>query len=140
VGFLAKQSGLGWTTLALDDSGGTARSIINDVSNLQFSTPRAVQDVTGMDKLAIERLLLLADFSGTLSMPALDTAATVGSHTVCKTIPSSTVNRTLTLVIASQTLANETLCTDYAGTRGTDGSFTFSVPFVLADGTVPTWA
>ena len=45
---MAKETGLGWTTLSVDDSGGTARAIINDVTNFNFSTPRGVQDVTGI--------------------------------------------------------------------------------------------
>lgn len=137
---MAKESGLGWTTLSLDDSAGVARDIRNDVTNFTFSTPRAVQDVTGVDKSAFERLLLLADFSGSLNAPAFDDAGGTGFHTVCKTIPSSSVNRTLALAVSGQTLNNEVLCTDYALTRGADGSLTATVPFVLADGTVPTWS
>src|SRR5262249_49351406 len=60
---MAKATGIGWTTLSVDDSSGTPVVIKNDVTNLQFATPRGVQDVTGVDKSAIERLLLLADFS-----------------------------------------------------------------------------
>jgi hypothetical protein len=50
------------------------------------------------------------------------------------------VNRALAIAIASQTLTNNVICTDYQLNRGTDGSFTASVPFALADGTVPTWS
>ena len=59
---MAKESGLGMT-LAIDDSGGSARTISNDITNFDFAIPRAVQDVTGLDKSGMERLLLLADFS-----------------------------------------------------------------------------
>jgi hypothetical protein len=135
---MAKQSGIGWTTLSVDDSGGTPRDIRNDVTNFSFATPRGVQDVTGVDKSAIERLLLLADFSGTLNGVFNPTAN--ASHSVLKTVPSSSVNRTLSLAIASQTLANEVLLTDYQLSRGQDGSLTWSAPFVLADGAVPTWS
>ena len=31
---MAKSTGLGWTTLSVDDSGGTVRVIKNDVTNL----------------------------------------------------------------------------------------------------------
>src|ERR1044072_1808119 len=117
---MAKQSGIGWTTLSVDDSGGTPRYIRNDVTNFSFATPRGVQDVTGVDKSAIERLLLLADFSGTLNGVFNPTAN--ASHSVLKTVPSSSVNRTLSLAIASQTLANEVLLTDYQLSRGQDGS------------------
>lgn len=135
---MAKESGLGWTTCSVDDSGGSARAIKNDVTNLQFSTPRAVQDITGIDKSAIERLLLLADFSITLNGVFND--ASNQSHDVFKTVPSTSVARTVTLTVSGQTLANEVLFTDYPLTRSDSGELTWAVPGVLADGTVPTWA
>jgi hypothetical protein len=135
---MAKESGLGWTTLSVDDSGGSVRAIKNDITNFEFSTPRGVQEVTGVDKSAIERLLLLADFSITLNGVFND--ATNMSHDVFKTVPSTSVARTVTLTHSGQTLANETLFTDYALTRAETGELTYSAPGVLADGTVPTWA
>jgi hypothetical protein len=135
---MAKESGLGWTTCSVDDASGTARAIKNDITNLQFSTPRGVQDVTGIDKSAYERLLLLADFSVTLNGVFNDAANQ--SHDVFKTVTSTSVNRTVTLTVSGQTLANECLFTDYPLTRGDDGALTFSAPGVLSDGTVPTWA
>lgn len=135
---MAKQSGLGWTTCSVDDSAGVVQAIINDVTNLQFATPRAVQDVTGINKSAFERLLLLADFSITLNI--VFNPAANQSHDVFKTVPSTSVARTTTLAVASKTLANEVLYTDYPLQRAESGEFTASVPGVLADGTVPTWA
>jgi hypothetical protein len=134
---MAKESGLGWTTLSVDDSGGIARAIKNDVTNFSFSTPRGVQDVTGVDKSAMERLLLLADFSVTLNGVFND--ATNQAHDVFKTVPSTSVARTVTLVHSGQTLANECLFTDYQVTRNADGSLPWTAPGVLSDGTVPTW-
>lgn len=136
---MAKQSGLAWTTLSVDDSSGTVRDIRNDVTNFQFATPRAVQDVTGVDKSAIERLLLLADFSITINGVA-NFGATTSAHAVFSTVPSTSVNRTVTLGIGGKTLPNETLFTDYSLTRAANGELTWSAPGVLADGTVPTWA
>lgn len=136
---MAKETGLAWTTLSVDDSGGTARDIRNDVTNFEFSTPRAVQETTGIDKSAFERLLLLADFSITLN-GVFNPTATTSSHAVLKTVGSTSVNRTVTIVVSSQTLANECIITDYALTRGDDGSLTWQAPAVLADGTVPTWS
>lgn len=135
---MAKQSGLGWTTLSVDDATGTPQAIKNDITQFDFATPRAVQDVTGVDKSAMERLLLLADFSITLT-GVFNTAANLG-HAVFSTIPSTSVLRTTTLVIAGKTLANECLYTDYPLTRDNGGAFTYKVPGVLADGTVPTWS
>jgi hypothetical protein len=134
---MAKESGLGWTTLSVDDSGGTAKAIKNDITNLQFATPRGVQDVTGIDKSAIERLLLLADFSITLNGVFND--ATGLSHDVFKSVPSTSVARTVTMVVSGQTLACETLFTDYQLTRADSGELTWQAPGVLSDGTVPTW-
>lgn len=135
---MAKESGLGWTTLTVDDSTPAAQVIKNDVTNFEFATPRAVQDTTGVDKFAMERLLLLADFSITLN-GVFNPAATF-SHSVFKTVPSTSVLRTVTLTISSQTLANECLFTDYALTRAAGGELTWQAPGVLADGTAPTWS
>lgn len=136
---MAKESGLGWTTLSVDDSGGTVRAIKNDITNFSFATPRGVQDVTGVDKSAIERLLLLADFTITLN-GVFNDAASVSAHAVFSTVPSTSVARTVTLTVSGDTLANEVLFTDYALTRAQSGELTWTAPGVLADGTVPTWA
>lgn len=135
---MAKESGLGWTTLSVDDSAGAAKAIKNDVTNFEFATPRGVQDVTGVDKSAFERLLLLADFSITLNGVFNDAADQ--SHAVFKTVPSTSVNRTVTLTVSGQTLANECLFSDYALNRADTGALTWQAPGVLADGTVPTWS
>lgn len=133
---MAKASGIGWTTCSVDDASGTPVVIKNDVTNLQFATPRAVQDVTGIDKSAMERLLLLADFSITLN--GVFNAAV--SHTVWKTIPSTSVARTTSLTVNGVSLNNEVLYTDYPPSRADSGEFTWAVPGVLADGQVPTWS
>ncbi len=133
-----KETGLGWTTLSVDNSAGSVNAIKNDITNFSFATPRGVQDVTGVDKSAYERLLLLADFTVTLNGVFND--ASNMSHDTFKTVPSSSVARTTTLVVSGQTLAGELLYTDYALTRAQSGELTFAVPGVLADGTVPTWA
>lgn len=140
---MAKTSGLGLTALLVDDSSGTARDIRNDVGDFQFATPRAVQDVTGVDKSAMERLLLLADFSITLNGFFNDTATT-GAHSVLKTVPSTSVLRAVTITITgtvgANSLVNECMISDYALTRGSDGALTWTAPAVLANGAVPTWA
>lgn len=135
---MAKENGLGWTTLSVDDSGGVVRAIKNDITNLSISTPRGVQDVTGIDKSAIERLLLLADASITLNGVFNDAANL--SHDVFKTVTSTSVARTVTATVSGDTLANEMLFTDYQLTRPQSGELTWQAPGVLADGTVPTWA
>lgn len=135
---MAKQSGIGWTTLSVDNSAGSAQDIKNDVTNLQFATPRAVQDVTGVDKSAIERLLLLADFSITLNI--VFNVASNMSHDVFKTVPSTSVARTTSLTVGGVSLNNEVLYTDYPLQRAQGGELTAAVPGVLANGAVPTWS
>lgn len=122
----------------MDDSSGTLRAIVNDITNVEFATPRAEQDVTGMDKSAMERLLLLADFTSTLNGVFND--ASNMSHDVFKTVPSTSVQRTFTLAVSGQTLTNEVIFTDYSLTRSDSGELTFEAPCSLANGAVPTWA
>jgi hypothetical protein len=141
---MAKTNGLALTTLSVDTSGGTVKDIRNDVKSFSISTPRGVQDVTGVDKSAIERLLLLADFSITLNGTAFNDNATNGAHFVLKTIPSSSVQRTVSIgitgTVGANTLNNECIFTDYSIDRGDDGGLSWTAPGVLADGTVPTWS
>jgi hypothetical protein len=134
---MAKESGLGMS-VAIDDSGGSARTISNDITNFDFATPREEQDITGLDKSARERLLLLADF--TVSISGVFDDASNMAHDVFKTVPSSSVARTTTITISGQVLAGELFYTDYALSRSSSGELTFSAPGALAGGAVPTWA
>ena len=134
---MAKESGLGMS-VAIDDSGGTARTISNDITNLDWATPRAVQDITGIDKSANERLLLLADFSVTLNGVFND--ASNMSHAVFATVPSTSVARTTTITVSGQVLACEAFYSDYSLSRGNGGELTWTAPGALSGGAVPTWA
>lgn len=138
---MTKETGLAWGALSIDDSGGTLRDIRNDITNFNFSTPRAVQDVTGIDKSAIERLHLLVDFS--ITMNGVFNDAANQAHDVFKSIPSSSVAREFSLTVSGQTLGTTPLCTilltDYVFTRPQTGEATWQVPGVLANGAVPTW-
>ena len=136
---MAKETGLAWTALDVDDSGGTPQDIRNDITSFDFATPRDVQEVTGIDKSAMERLLLLADFSINLNGVFNDAAADA-SHIVFKDVSSTSVARTTTITVSGQTLAPEVLYTDYALTRGEKGELTWKVPGVLSSGTVPAWS
>ena len=135
---MTKEAGFPFTVI-VDDSGTTARTISEDINSLNFSTPRGVQDITGVDKSAIERQLLLADMSVTLNAAAFDDGSNL-FHAVFKTVSSSSVARTTSLAVSGQTLAAELLYTDYQLNRGGDGSLTSSVPGVLQSGLVPTWS
>lgn len=134
---MAKSSGLG-ATISVDTSVPTLTDISSDVTNFQFATPRAVQDVTGVDKSAIERILLLADFSVTLN-GVFNSAL---SHTVFEDITDSDTTRTCKIEPTSGStpyISAEVLFTDYPLTRAASGELTFAVPGVLANGVVPTW-
>ena len=139
---MAKTSGLGGV-IKVDDSGSVARTITNDVTNYTFTTPRNVQDITGVDKSANERLLLLADFTVTLN-GVFNSAAANQSHDVFKTVPSTSVQRHVELDPLGTTtglpkLTNLCVLTDYQITRANTGELTWQVPGSLADGTVPAW-
>ena len=139
---MAKETGLGWSTCSVDDTidgTETARAIINDVTALDFSTPRGVQDISGVDKSANERLLLLADFQLTLN-GVFNDAATTGSHTVLRTITNTSEPRTVTLAVSAQTLVNEVLFESYVITRSATGEQTFTASGNLSSGTVPAWS
>ena len=125
-------------TVGLDDNGGSLRQIENDVTNLDWSNPRNVMDASGVNNTATERILLLADFSSTLN-GVFNDASNV-SHDVLKTVCSTSVTRTETLVMSGQTLTNEVLITDYSLSRAQSGELTWSAPTVLNSATVPTWS
>ena len=132
---MAKEPGFAFT-VEVDNASDSLTDISNDVTNLNWSTPRGVQDTTGVDKSAMERLLLLADFSVTLNgvfNPDL-------SHDVFSSVGTSALVRDTDLTISGESLDNDCVFTDYALTRNADGSFTWTAPGVLADGEVPTWA
>ena len=54
---MAKQSGI-CGTITIDDSAGTARNISQDVTSVSAGTPRGVQELRGINKTAMERILL----------------------------------------------------------------------------------
>jgi hypothetical protein len=137
---MAKESGLGMS-VSVDDSAGTPRDISNDVTSVDIRTPSNTQDVTGLNKSAIERLLLLADAEVVLKGVFNDAANM--SHTVLKnyrTLKAGEVGRTVAIVISGQTLSMEILFENYDLTRAADGSLVWSATGKLADGTVPAWS
>ena len=135
-----KLSGLaGAVTVA--DTVPTVRDISEDVTNWTLSTPRGVQDVTGVNRSAHERILLLSDISFNVNGVFDDTAG-ASSHAVFSTVPSTSVARACNVVPTADTahLPFNALFTDYQLTRTATGEVTYQAPGVLSDGTVPTWA
>lgn len=132
---MAKEAGIGVTTFSWDDNGGTLRAIVNDFTQFNFDTPRAIQDITGLDKLAMERLHLLADFTVSGTTVFNDAANT--EHDVFKNLANA---RTVTMVHSGQTLTNDVLIGSAALTRAASGELTRSISASLQNGTVPTWS
>lgn len=124
--------------VAVDDAAGSAKTISNDILSVSIGTPRGVQDITGIDKSAIERLLLLAD--GSITLNGVFNSAADESHDVFKSVSTTSVARTVTITISGQVMAMEMFFSDYVVSRGTDGSLTWTAPAVLQNGSVPTWA
>lgn len=134
---MSKVSGLGFTTFSVDNASGTPVDIRNDVNSLSWKMPRAVQEDTGIDKSAIERLLLLAD----ISYDVAGTFNTASSHTVLSTVATSNASRTVSLVVASATLGPcECVLTSYDVKRSNKGELTWDSKLMLQDGTLPAWS
>ena len=132
---MAKESGLGMT-VTIDDSGGTARDISNDIKSLSFSTPQGLIDVTGVDVSAMERIIGLDDFSLQITVPALNDTANK-SFDVLKT---RTGSRTVAIAISGNTMTAECYISDVSWARGDDGSLAATATFQLANGTKAAWS
>jgi hypothetical protein len=138
---MAKSSGI-TSTISVDDGGGSLQNISTGVLSFEINTPRGSADITGLDKSAIERLLLLSDGTVTLNMQ-FDPTATTGTHTVFRTASSTNQTRTVTIVInstPSATLSMEMICTEYNLSRSNDGNLTSTATLMLQSGTQPTWS
>lgn len=134
---MAKESGIGYT-VTIDNGAGAGQAITNDVLTSNISTPRALQDITGLDKSAKERLQLHAD--GTVAVAGVFNDAANMSHAVLSTVTSGSQVRTVALAHSGQSLSMEMFGVDYNLQRAQDGSIGFSTNFQLQNGAVPTWA
>ena len=133
---MAKASGLGMT-LSIDNESGSAQAIGNDILSATFSTPRGVQDITGLDKSAMERLLLLSDFN--LDVEAVwNPVANPSSWGVFSTYTDNDT-RTVVIVVGGKTLTAECVLSNVSWNRAADGAFTVSANLQLANGTAAAW-
>jgi hypothetical protein len=124
---VAKVSGLGTTyTIAGND-------ISNDILDFTLDTPYGVQQISGIDKSAEERLLLRADATGTINGD-FNTAANK-SHATLKT-PGS---KTMVIGYPGATATFTAVTTNYAVTMAADGSLVWSVNYQLSSGTAVAW-
>jgi hypothetical protein len=134
---MAKSSGIGMT-VTIDDADGTGRAITNDITNITFSTPRGVQDVTGLNSTALERLLLLIDFNCTVTA-VFNPAANPSMFGVFST-PADNDTRTVVIVVGGKTMTAECHMTDVSWSRNADGSFTAQATFMQSSTTAPAWS
>lgn len=134
---MAKSTGIGMT-VTIDDADGTGRAITNDITNITFSTPRGVQDVTGLNSTALERLLLLIDFNCTVTA-VFNPAANPSMFGVFST-PADNDTRTVVIVVGGKTMTAECHMTDVSWSRNADGSFTAQATFVQSSTTAPAWS
>lgn len=133
---MSKQTGIALQSLSVDDAAGSPVDVRSSITNWDLSFPRGVQDVTGQDVAAMDRLLLLADSSFNCT-GVVDTATT---HLVFKTVSTTSVGRTVAIDAGTPTVGNEYLFTDYQWTRAADGSLVFNAPGVLTGGVINAWA
>ncbi len=126
---MAKTSGI---TTAVTIASNT---ISNDVRSITVDTPYGEQDITGLDKAAIERLLLRADVQGSLT-GVFNTASSM-SHATLKTPGSKTFVIAFAAAAATATFVANT--TNYNVTMAEDGSLTWTVNFNLNSGTALAW-
>lgn len=133
---MSATSGLGWTRAEVDDAGGVARELREEFTSLDYSSPYDEQDITGLDKMGYQRLLLKQDYKGTVNGP-FDPAAN-SSHAVFS--GDLRVIRTLGLTVAGAVLNAEVFFTEYKLNRAANGEFVFANPFALGNGVPPVWA
>lgn len=120
---MSKQSGLGDRLLL------QGHNLSGDTNSPTLSSPQATQVVTGIDKLAFERLGLVRD--GALAWTAFFNPG-IGAddaHGVLSALPTADVH---CMYLHTVTLGRPAACLvakqiGYDGTRGDDGSFTFAL-------------
>ncbi len=137
---MAKESGTSWTTCSVDSSGDALQTLINDVTNLDLSMTNGAQDTTGIDKVAMERLLLLADYSLDLTMVFNDAASNSEFSVFKNTNVAATATRSTALAISSQSLNNECVFPTVSRARAADGSFIVTANGQLGGGAIPAWS
>ncbi len=142
---MAKQSGI-QTKVSIDDSGGTPRDISTAIHVVNVTTPRGSADIGGLDKTAVERILLKAD--GTITLNGTFDKVADGQHDVFKSMSNSDVTRTVTIqygdlgaapVSGDPELEMEMIISDYQVQRPADGQLQWTATMQLQDGTQPAW-
>lgn len=126
---MAKTSGI-TTTVTV-----ASNAISDDVVSIDLDTPYGVQDITAVDDVAMARLILRADATGTLN-GIFNTASSM-SHATLKTPGAKTV--VIAYAGGAATATFTAIFSNYAVTMGTDGSLTWSTNFALSNATALAW-
>ena len=135
---MAKESGIGMT-VGVDNSSDALKQIEDDITSLDFAIPRGISDITGVKSASMEKLLTLSDFSITLNGVFNDAADK--SHAIFKDVSSTSVTRTVSIAHSGQTLAVETVFTDYQLNRALGGDLTWTAPGQMnANDSVAAWS
>lgn len=137
---MAKISAL-TTVVTVDDANGTPRIISGDVTDLSINTSRGEQDITGLDKSAMERLLLRSDTTISLS-GVYNPGATPTAHAVFSSVgtQAGTVSRTTAIGLPTGTATGEFVPANYNLSIGADGAATWSVELHTSNGTAIVWS
>lgn len=126
------------SSLSVDDASGTPQTISDDATQVSIANSQGQQDVTGLDKSAIERLGLLIDC--TISVTGVADFGSNKEHDVFKASPSGTRTVAIGLANSAATLTLEANLQDYGFARNQNGELTYTATLVNADGNAPVWS
>ena len=135
---MAKLAGLS-CTVTMQNSSAVAKDISNDIADFSIPITFAVQDVTGIDKSAQERIALLVDSAP--SFKGFHNNATDRLHQVVST--GQTVPRQIVATLpggAGAVLTETILLDSYVLTRAANAALTNTVGGKLSNGTAPAWS
>jgi hypothetical protein len=134
-------------TVNVDDSGGTARDISNDVESVEIPYNYDEHDVTGFSEGSHNVITGLAAMPITIN-GNFNAAATTGSHTVLSGILGSTTSKTVTIDIgqgAAPTTGDPEWSGEYTLTAYTvsagdpTGPLKFTATLNVMGSTAPSW-
>lgn len=132
---MAKFPGLA-ITMSIDNTSGTPVAITNDVGTITLNTTIGEQDVTGLDKSAMERLQLLEDTDITIGGNGLPSAGT-------RAVLFENLRTTRTLTFGFPDSADGTIevfLYSYNISRGQDGGISWTANAKLNNGTALAWS
>ena len=134
---MAKISGLS-IACTIQDSSAMAQTLSNDIGDFTLPITFATQDVTGIDKAAMERLALLTDLKA--SIKGFFNNASSHIHPVLSTGQTVARQVVITIVGSGGTLTFTGLIDNYTITRAATGALTTSASISLSNGTAPAWS